>query len=211
MTITPLLLAGGVAYTGALANDAQPSSRPLTTAELSNAGTFVDVAFAGSVGHELDPATVGDTNNFAFAGFGGTGVAFSSGPQGLNLGNGVFRFMDSSDFRPGEVEVVFNPNSWDENPARGPPAGTTGFNRGFTQRFNVVGATVDLVRTIPAAGTTPESVVALGGSTVGSTTINGGGLPRGRLRQQQRLPRRPHDDRRRRARAPRRGRNAPDA
>ena len=118
---------------------------------------------------------MGDTNNFAFGGFGGTGVAFSSGPQGLNLGNGVFRFMVSTDFRPGEVEVIFNANSWDENPARGPPAGTTGFNRGFTQRFNVVGATADLVRTIPAAGATPESVVALGGSTVGSTTINAAG------------------------------------
>ena len=210
-TITPLLLAGGVAYTGALANNAQSSSRPLTAAELSNAGTFVDVAFAASVGHQLDPTTVGDTNNFAFGGFGGTGVAFSSGPQGLNLGNGVFRFMVSTDFRPGEVEVIFNANSWDENPARGPPAG----DHRLQPRLH---AAVQRRRGDGGPGPHDPGRRCHAGERGRARRLNGrlhddqrGGLPRGRLPQQQRLPRRPHDDRRRRARAPRRSGHAPHA
>jgi len=57
----------------------------------------------------------------------------------------------------------------DETPAHSP----AGFNGAFTRSFTVAGTTADLVRTIPANGDTPETVVALGGSTVGKDVING--------------------------------------
>src|SRR3954452_16638200 len=82
--------------------------------------------------------------------------------------------MLTGDFRPGQVDLNFIQNHWDQYSARGPPPATpgTGFNAQFTLSFNVVGATADLVRTIPATATAPETVVALGGSTVGLDVIN---------------------------------------
>ncbi|HEX6130266.1 MAG TPA: hypothetical protein VF044_00950, partial [Actinomycetota bacterium] len=170
--VTPQLLAGSVAFAGALPGGTQGgSSRPLTGDELRNDRTFVDVAFAGAAGTELDLDSIGDgIVEFTLGGFGGTGIGFAGGPQGLHLGGGVFRFMLDGDLRPGEVVVSFNANSWDDNGARGPPVGT---NRAFTQTFSVVGATADLVRTIPAAGDQPERVVALGGGSIGLDVING--------------------------------------
>src|SRR2546428_4763720 len=88
--------------------------------------------------------------------------------------------MAHGDFRPGTVEVQFQQNTWDENPARGPPG--TGFNAQSTRSFTVAGATADLVRTIPAHGDTPETVVALGGSTVGKDVVNGLGYLEVRFR-----------------------------
>jgi len=175
VTVSPTLKDGapGVGYAGATTGGTQ-GGQAQTVSELtaaSNDRTFIDIAFSASAGHLLDAGTIGG-NEFLLGGFGGSSVtAGGSKFEVVPVGDNVFRFMAHGDFRPGTVEVQFQQNTWDENPARGPPG--TGFNAAFTRTFSVVGTTADLVRTIPANGDTPETVVALGGSTVGKDVING--------------------------------------
>ncbi|HEX4527586.1 MAG TPA: hypothetical protein VH108_12695 [Gaiellaceae bacterium] len=146
---------------------------------LSNTHTFLDVRFVGTPGYTADSRTILDAGNeFAFGGFGGSGVGFWGGNgKVLQVGDDVYRFMLTGDFRPGEVDLNFIQNTWDQYSGRGPPTASTpapgpGFNAQFSLSFNVVGATADLVRTIPATATAPETVVALGGATIGQDVIN---------------------------------------
>ncbi|MFL5757719.1 MAG: hypothetical protein ACJ77N_15690, partial [Chloroflexota bacterium] len=145
-------------------------SRALTAGEKSNTHTFIDVQFNATLGHDLGPATILDTaSEFTISGFGvqTTPTAFSWTFGGtifnaMNLGGGVFRFLFDGDFRPGQVDVNFTANSWDEQDARGPPS--TGFNNAFTRSFTIVGATADLTRTVPGQNGAGDTQVALGGS-----------------------------------------------
>ena len=137
----------GVAYNGTTTGGTRGGAEVDKTAiRATNNRTFIDVAFAATAGHQLDPASI-DGNEFALAGFGaGSGFQFSPDLKAVHLGGNVWRFMLIGSFVPGDVVVSFAANTWDENPARGPP----GYNLAFTQSFSVVGSTADLVPRSPA-------------------------------------------------------------
>src|SRR5205814_9927294 len=110
-------------------------------------------------------------------GFGGTGVTMAGGPNNvLHVSWNVWRYMLDGDFKAGPVDINFLPGSFDETtPARGPPVTGTYTSTLFTKSFTVVGTTADLVRTVPASGNVPETIVGLGGSSIGRDLINGYG------------------------------------
>jgi hypothetical protein len=180
-TIAPALDTGssfvtGVGYKGA-ATGTTVSVDPLASGNWAdtNARSYIDIRFSGGTDAALVLTSI-NGNEFALSGTGATG--FSGGtfsPTAIYLGNNVWRYLLSGDFRAGQVDVTFAAGSFDaKTPARGPPASqTTISNAEFKNSFAVVGATADLVRTIPATADAPETVVAMGGTTVGRDVING--------------------------------------
>ena len=178
VTINAALLAGTFSYTGPTSGGTQGGQVDDSRGNLAdtNDRTFVDITFSPSLGAVLDATSIKDNggglgDEFTFGGLGGSGLAQSNDSvKVIELGGGAFRFLLEGDFMPGDVLVTFIADKWSDNSPRGPPG-----NLGFTQRFNVVGATADLVRTLPAHGDVPETIVALGGGEVGNDFINSRG------------------------------------
>jgi Ca2+-binding RTX toxin-like protein len=129
-----------------------------------DAHTFIDVHFNPAAG-DLFPSTLTGTNQFTVGGFGGSGVTVLQAP--IALGDNTFRFLLTGSFRPGLATLTFTPANFGGTPARGPPPAYT-----FGESFSVVGATADLIHTIPGVGAAATQVVALGGSSIGRDTIN---------------------------------------
>ena len=182
ITFAPALDVQGLGYTGVTASPATQGGSSQNRHNLSTLTnqTFVDVAFFPGAGNTSIDLGSSDTDEFTFGGFGGSGVSVrTSDHPVIDLGNGVYRFLLNGSFRPGEVEVDFVANTWSGTSARGPPATP---NLGFTSTFLVAGATGELVRTIPAHGDQPETVVTLAGAGVGADVLNGLGYIEVRFR-----------------------------
>ena len=178
ITFSPVLDGHGLGYTGTTSSGTQGgSSQNLHNLSSATNRTFIDVAFAPTAGNDIvDLGTLGD--EFSIGGFGGAGVALRTTDHPvLSLGNGVYRFMLDGTFRPGAVDVDFQANTWNFAPARGPPG-----NLASTSTFLVAGASGELVRTIPASGDKPETVVTLAGAGVGADVLNGLGYIEVRFR-----------------------------
>ena len=97
----------------------------------------------------------------------------------IKVGATTFRYLLTGSFIPGQVDVLFNEGTWDDTSARGPPSSNPA-NLAITETFSVAGSTADLVRTLPAHGDVPETIVALGGGEVGKDSQRAR-LPRGHL------------------------------
>ena len=166
-TVAPVLAPGGVAFSGTPTTGTKGGEhRTLTGDEMNNNRTYIDVKFAGAVGDELNELSI-DGDEFTIGGFGANGISVNSNWI-TALGNGLFRFGLTGQFRPGAVTIDFAEDTWDDNGARGPPT-----NRAFTQTFSVVGATADIVHTVTDPATQEEKVVGLGGGSIGKDVING--------------------------------------
>src|SRR5207253_8135120 len=105
----------------------------------TNDRTYIDVAYTPSFGADLDTNTI-NNDEFALAGFGAGASGSVQKVDLMPLGGGVYRYLLTGSFQPGQVEVQFQQNSFGDNSARGPPSG---FNLDFTQTFPAVGATAD--------------------------------------------------------------------
>jgi hypothetical protein len=133
-TATVTFAAGGLAYTGQPATGTQSDTTVDVSAGIAAGRTFIDVQFRPVPGTTLDVATI-DGNEFLLSGFGGSGVSGGSGDgKALQVGENTWRFILTGQFRPGEVLVSFQENSWSST-ARGPPVGATYGNRAVSQRF----------------------------------------------------------------------------
>ncbi|HEU4840529.1 MAG TPA: hypothetical protein VFT09_03775, partial [Ilumatobacteraceae bacterium] len=171
----------GIGFTGTVVGGTQTATPNALDTEgedsilRTNARTFVDVAFSPTFGFLLLPGTI-DGDEFAFTGFGAGSFANGTTPFAvMHVGGNVWRFLFTSQFAPGAVEVQFAEDAWEDGPpSTGPPTATYS-NLEFSRSFLVSGATADLVRTIPATDTAPERIVALGGATIGRDAINGRG------------------------------------
>ena len=147
-TVTPHLDAAPISYSGPTSDGKQPGATE-TVAVVARQGSYVDVQFRPSTGSfTLDLGTLGD--EITFAGFGGTGVTVVPGGV-TDLGGGLYRFLLTGTFRPGQVDVVLHYDNFGDTSARGPPAGST-----ETQSFLVTGSTGDVARTAPSTPTTPR-------------------------------------------------------
>ena len=176
----------------------------LSATDIVAGRTFIDVSYFPSTTRDLDPTSI-DGNEFALSGFGGTGVSIvGGGVKVVQVGTNIWRYMLDSLFRPGEVIVNFRQNTWNDR-ARGPPAGATFTpnNRAFDQVFSVAGATADLTRTVTAT----EHLQGDRRADDRPRRDQPARLHRGHLPAELRLRDRPHDDQRRRDRAPRRAGN----
>ena len=164
-TVTPHLNAAPISYSGPTSDGKQPGATE-TVAVVARQGSYVDVQFRPSTGSfTLDLGTLGD--EITFAGFGGTGVTVVPGGV-TDLGGGLYRFLLTGTFRPGQVDVVLHYDNFGDTSARGPPAGST-----ETQSFLVTGSTGDVTSTTPSTPTTPEKTIGLSGAAIGRDLING--------------------------------------
>jgi hypothetical protein len=172
----------GVGFTGAATSPTPTIVVPTTVSTTghtwadTNSRSYMDVEFRPGADAIIKVSTI-NGGEFTIGGFGGSGVTPGTGTNNvLHVSGNVWRFLLDGDFKAGPVDITFQAGSFDETtPARGPPVTGTYSNTEFIKSFTVVGTTADLVRTVSANGDVPETVVALGGSTIGRDLINGYG------------------------------------
>ena len=173
----------GAAYGGSTPAAGTQSGTPVTVtfaAEtpgpvhvLSRTQTYLDITFlpsthltAGST-YTIDLGTLGD--EFTLSGVGAAGLTIVTA---VDLGGNIWRFLLTGSFAPGSVNIVFDLTAFSDNSGRGPPPDDTT----ITQSFRVVGATADVVRSVPdnpsTSDTDESKTVALAGATIGRDLLN---------------------------------------
>ncbi|HTH05567.1 MAG TPA: hypothetical protein VL916_06845, partial [Ilumatobacteraceae bacterium] len=168
------LLDGTTAYTGAqpVAGTQAGTPAPVTLTAADREMTYLDVTFIppvtiDNVVYGIVPGSV-NGNEFSLVGPGAGGVQVVGV---VWLSGSTWRYLLRGAFAPGRVDIVFDLTAFDVSPARAPPAGTT-----LTQSFHVVGATGDVVQTVPDnPSTTDKDETAtnpLAGATLGRDLLN---------------------------------------
>ncbi|NMM35306.1 MAG: hypothetical protein HHJ13_15200, partial [Phycicoccus sp.] len=150
-------------------------STPVVARVSSRTQTYLDVTYIppvnpapGGPPFGIDPDSIGD-NDFAITG-GGSGSGFQF-LQAVNLGGTTWRYLLSGTFAAGQVTVTFDLYNVTDLSGRGPPPGTL-----LTQTFQVVGATGDVVYSVPdnraTTGVDESATQPLAGATVGRDFLN---------------------------------------
>ena len=166
LTFTANVATGATSWTTDEASGSQAEApQPVTVPTQDR--SYLDVTFSPSSGFDLDPASItGD--EISIGGFGGSGVSLPAARRSTS-GTNTWRFLLTGTFRVGVVEVEIHLGAFTDTSARGPPPA----DLSLVQTFTVTGATADLVHTVPATATEPETLIALDGAVIGVDAING--------------------------------------
>nr|NLI49984.1 hypothetical protein [Propionibacterium sp.] len=157
-TFTPAVTAASVPLTSTADADYAGAVAVQPVAVTGTPTAYLDVTFRPSAGSTLTGSVTPDV--ITLGGFGAAGVTVLTTTP-IRLEGDTYRFLLAGAFVIGAVDVTVDLTRIADTSGRSPP-GTA-----QTLRFTVVGATGDLVRTLPDG-----AVVALGGQTIGRDRLN---------------------------------------